>query len=159
MSSIQHLGTGRRKTSTARVILRPGTGNFTVNDQKLEQYFFDETHRMLVKRPLEASDSLKKEKRPILVDLYTDWCGWCKKMDKTVYADPTIVALSRNQVFVKLNAEDGGQGEAFARQMGVDGYPTTIILDGQARVLQLSEGYIPSAQAFLELFERARSAR
>jgi len=42
------------------VILRPGTGNFTVNDQKLEQYFFDETHRMLVKRPLEASDSLNK---------------------------------------------------------------------------------------------------
>ena len=60
MSSIQHLGTGRRKTSTARVILRPGTGNFTVNGQKLEQYFFDETHRMLVKRPLEASDSLNK---------------------------------------------------------------------------------------------------
>jgi len=54
------LGTGRRKTSTARVILRPGTGNFTVNGQKLEQYFFDETHRMLVKRPLEASDTLHK---------------------------------------------------------------------------------------------------
>jgi small subunit ribosomal protein S9 len=42
------------------VILRPGTGNFTVNGQKFEQYFFDETHRMLVKRPLEASDSLNK---------------------------------------------------------------------------------------------------
>jgi small subunit ribosomal protein S9 len=60
LSSIQHLGTGRRKTSTARVILRPGTGSFTVNGRKLEQYFFDETHRMLVKRPLEASDTLNK---------------------------------------------------------------------------------------------------
>lgn len=60
MSSVQHYGTGRRKTSTARVILRPGTGNFTVNKKPLEQYFFDETHRMLVKRPLEASDSLNK---------------------------------------------------------------------------------------------------
>ena len=60
MSSVQHLGTGRRKTSTARVILRPSSGNFTVNDRKLEQYFFDETHRMLVKRPLEASDTLNK---------------------------------------------------------------------------------------------------
>jgi len=60
LSSIQHLGTGRRKTSTARVILRPGTGNVTVNGQKLEKYFFDETHRMLVKRPLEASDTLSK---------------------------------------------------------------------------------------------------
>ena len=60
MSSVQHQGTGRRKTSTARVILRPGTGNFIVNDRKLESYFFDETHRMLVKRPLEASDTLSK---------------------------------------------------------------------------------------------------
>jgi small subunit ribosomal protein S9 len=60
LSSVQHQGTGRRKTSTARVILRPGTGNFIVNDRKLESYFFDETHRMLVKRPLEASDTLNK---------------------------------------------------------------------------------------------------
>jgi small subunit ribosomal protein S9 len=60
LSSVQHLGTGRRKTATARVILRPGSGSFTVNDKKLEQYFFDETHRMLVKRPLEASDTLNK---------------------------------------------------------------------------------------------------
>ena len=60
MSSIQHLGTGRRKTSTARVILRPGTGNFTVNDQKFEQYFFDETHRMLVKRPWKLPTPLNK---------------------------------------------------------------------------------------------------
>ena len=60
MSSVQHYGTGRRKTSTARVILRPGTGNFKINDRTLEQYFCDETHRMLVKRPLEASDTLNK---------------------------------------------------------------------------------------------------
>jgi small subunit ribosomal protein S9 len=60
LSSVQHYGTGRRKTSTARVILRPGTGNFRVNKKTLEQYFFDETHRMLVKRPLEASDTLNK---------------------------------------------------------------------------------------------------
>ena len=106
-----------------------------------------------------AFDVARSGGKLLVVDVYTDWCGWCKKMDKTVYADPTIVALSRNQVFVKLNAEDGGQGQAFARQMGVGGYPTTIFLDGQARVLQLSEGYISSAQAFLELFERARSAR
>ena len=68
MSSVQHRGTGRRKTSTARVILRPGTGNFKVNNRSLEQYFFDETHRMLVKRPLEASDTLNKFDVVISVD-------------------------------------------------------------------------------------------
>lgn len=68
MSSVQHHGTGRRKTATARVILRPGTGNFKVNDRALEQYFFDETHRMLVKRPLEASDTLNKFDVIVTVD-------------------------------------------------------------------------------------------
>ena len=68
MSSVQHYGTGRRKTATARVILRPGTGNFKVNDRTLERYFFDETHRMLVKRPLEASDTLNKFDVVVTVD-------------------------------------------------------------------------------------------
>ena len=60
MSTVQHYGTGRRKTATARVFLLPGTGNVTVNDKSLEQYFFDETHRMIVKQPLQASDNLNK---------------------------------------------------------------------------------------------------
>jgi small subunit ribosomal protein S9 len=68
LSSIQHLGTGRRKTSTARVILRPGSGNFTVNGRHLDQYFFDETHRMIVKRPLEASDTMNKFDVLVLVE-------------------------------------------------------------------------------------------
>src|SRR6266851_2279433 len=106
-----------------------------------------------------AFDVAKAEGKLIVVDVYTDWCGWCKKMDKTVYADPAVVALSRRQVFVKVNAEDRDQGQAFARQMGVSGYPTTIILDGQARVLHVAEGYIASPQAFLELVEKARASR
>jgi small subunit ribosomal protein S9 len=60
LSTVQHYGTGRRKTATARVFLRPGTGNVTVNDKSLDQYFFDETHRMIVKQPLQASDTLSK---------------------------------------------------------------------------------------------------
>jgi small subunit ribosomal protein S9 len=57
---VQHYGTGRRKTSTARVFLRPGTGNVTINNKAIDQYFFDETHRMIVKQPLQASDTLNK---------------------------------------------------------------------------------------------------
>ena len=60
MSTVQHYGTGRRKTSTARVFLRPGTGSLTVNDKTLDQYFFNKTHQMVVKQPLEASDTLSK---------------------------------------------------------------------------------------------------
>ena len=60
MNLVQYYGTGRRKTSTARVFLRPGTGNVTVNNKTFDTYFFDETDRMLVKLPLVASDNAAK---------------------------------------------------------------------------------------------------
>jgi small subunit ribosomal protein S9 len=47
-------GTGRRKTATARVYLRPGTGRITVNDRPLDEFFGRETGRMIVRQPLEA---------------------------------------------------------------------------------------------------------
>ena len=60
MNLVQHYGTGRRKTSTARVFLRPGSGSVTVNNKPFETYFFDETDRMLVKLPLVASENAAK---------------------------------------------------------------------------------------------------
>ena len=60
MNLVQHYGTGRRKTSTARVFLRPGSGTVTVNNKPFETYFFDETDRMLVKLPLVTSDTAAK---------------------------------------------------------------------------------------------------
>jgi small subunit ribosomal protein S9 len=49
-----HYGTGRRKTATARVYMRPGTGQITVNDRPLDDFFGRETGRMIVRQPLEA---------------------------------------------------------------------------------------------------------
>lgn len=112
-----------------------------------------EWHRDL-RRAIEVA---RAEGKLIVADVYTDWCGWCKKMDTTIYSDPAIVALSRQQVFVKVNAEDGGQGQNFARQMRVKGYPTTIILDGNGSVLNIAQGYIASPRAFGELVQEARA--
>ena len=53
MAMTQNYGTGRRKTSSARVFLRPGTGNITVNGKKLEDFFGRETAQMVVRQPLE----------------------------------------------------------------------------------------------------------
>lgn len=53
MASTQNYGTGRRKTSTARVFITPGTGNITVNDRTLDTYFGREVARMIVRQPLE----------------------------------------------------------------------------------------------------------
>ena len=51
-------GTGRRKTATARVFLKPGKGAITINDKTVEEYFGRETSRMLVRQPLELTDSV-----------------------------------------------------------------------------------------------------
>jgi small subunit ribosomal protein S9 len=53
MSATQYYGTGRRKTSTARVFLRSGGGQITVNKRPLDQYFGREVARMIVRQPLE----------------------------------------------------------------------------------------------------------
>ncbi len=53
----QNYGTGRRKSATARVFLRPGTGVITVNNRKFEDYFQNETHRMVIRQPLQLTDS------------------------------------------------------------------------------------------------------
>jgi small subunit ribosomal protein S9 len=54
MADSTHYGTGRRKTSTARVYLAPGTGRITVNERPLEEFFGRETGRMIVRQPLET---------------------------------------------------------------------------------------------------------
>ena len=56
----QHYGTGRRKSSTARVFLRPGKGNIVVNNRVVDEYFGRETACMLVRQPLETVDVLSK---------------------------------------------------------------------------------------------------
>lgn len=60
MSANQNYGTGRRKTATARVFLRPGTGSISINNRTLEDFFGRETARMMVRQPLELTESSEK---------------------------------------------------------------------------------------------------
>jgi small subunit ribosomal protein S9 len=55
---VQYYGTGRRKSSIARVFLRPGSGNFTVNNKPFEVYFVTEQQRVSAKRPLALTELL-----------------------------------------------------------------------------------------------------
>jgi len=60
MADIQYYGTGRRKTSTARVYLRPGTGNIVVNKRDFVTYFPNEALQMIIRQPLELTESVDK---------------------------------------------------------------------------------------------------
>lgn len=64
------------------------------------------TERIKWLSPEEAEAAYAKEPRPILIDLYTDWCGWCKRMDKATYENPKVVAYVNSKYYpVKYNAE------------------------------------------------------
>lgn len=60
MSENFYYSTGRRKSSTARVFIKPGTGNITINNRTLENYFGRETARMVVRQPLETAELTDK---------------------------------------------------------------------------------------------------
>ncbi len=60
MAEIQYYGTGRRKTSTARVYLRPGAGEVKINRKTFEQYFPNETLRMIIRQPLQLTETANK---------------------------------------------------------------------------------------------------
>ena len=64
MAENQYYGTGRRKSSAARVFIKPGNGKIVINQRSLEQYFGRETARMVVRQPLELVDMVEK------LDLY-----------------------------------------------------------------------------------------
>lgn len=95
--------------------------------------------------------------KKVLVDVYTDWCSWCKKMDSEVYTDADVIKLmDANFVAVKLNAESSKpvtfRGNslteaAFARELGVTGYPTILFFDPNANPITDLPGYSP-AQRF-----------
>lgn len=60
MAEIQYYGTGRRKTSTARVYLRAGGGDFLINRKPFDKYFPNETLRMIIRQPLQLTETVTK---------------------------------------------------------------------------------------------------
>jgi len=69
MAAKSFYGTGKRKTSIARVWLKPGTGKFIVNKKSLDEYFGRETSKMVVKQPFELTENVGK------YDVYVTVCG------------------------------------------------------------------------------------
>lgn len=104
---------------------------------------------------LDAARAQARSGQVIFVDVYTDWCGWCKHMDRKVFTDPSVRALASQNVFVKLNAEDGGKGEAFAQANGISGFPTLIVYAADGKQLANQSGAFRQAGDFVKWFNVA----
>ncbi len=109
----------------------------------------------------QMENAQKKEKRKVIVDLYTDWCGWCKRMDATTFKNAEVVELLNNNFYaVKFDAEyksdivyygklyrfvpQGNRGyhELAAKiTNGQLSYPTFVYLDESLTPIQAIPGY------------------
>ena len=104
----------------------------------------------------------KKTKKKIMIDVYTNWCGWCKRLDRDVYGNDKVADyLSQQYVIIKLNAEsnskirfeDAAYTEAeLARAFGVTGYPTIIFFNSDGEPLDKLGGYV-AANQFLPIIK------
>ena len=83
----------------------------------------------------------QSSKKPLMVDFYASWCGWCKKLDKDVYTNPEVVALSKEFVCVKVDTDKYG---ADASKYGVQGLPTIAFLNADGTVIDKIVGYSPA---------------
>lgn len=79
---------------------------------------------------------------PIMIDVYTDWCTWCKELDKNTYANKEVIETAKKMVSVKLNPETSEEGEEIAKKYGVQGYPTILFINADGFVLENVGGYV-----------------
>jgi thioredoxin-related protein len=109
----------------------------------------------------EAVEKSQKEKKKIFIDVYTDWCGWCKVMDKKTFSHPEVAKILNEEFYaVKFNAEQKEditfQGHTFKFiPSGRNGYhqlaaallnnqlsyPTVVFLDEEFKMIQPLPGY------------------
>lgn len=84
--------------------------------------------------------------RLVLVDLYADWCGWCKVMDEQVFATPEFAAFARDYELLRVDVEDGGEGSEIQRRYGAASLPTLLLLDGKRALIGQVQGFHPTAK-------------
>lgn len=100
-----------------------------------------------------AKSSASIEDKLILVDFYTEWCGWCKEMDKNVYTNNKVVEIIKKS-YIPLKI-DGDKNSEMANRYGISSYPTTLILDKDSNELKRIVGYIEATNFSQMLEEQA----
>jgi len=123
----------------------------------------------------EVEEAMKKEKRKVFVDLYTDWCGWCKVLDKATFADKRVADyMNENYYAIKFDAQDpkdivlGGKKYSnpnfnpdlpkrarnathqLAVKYGTGKFPTVAFLDEKLKLIKAVPGF-KGADQFLPL--------
>ena len=104
-----------------------------------------------------AQAKATKENKIVMIDVYTEWCGWCKKLDADVYSRKDVAdAVSKGFVALKVNPEKNAANKKFVDQFKVDGFPAIIFLNAKGKEIHRIRGYVP-APDFLKELKTAQS--
>jgi thiol-disulfide isomerase/thioredoxin len=93
--------------------------------------------------------------KPVMIDFWANWCGWCHRLDETTYVDPVVVKLAEHFIPLKLNTEGGPREEAIARRYGVTSLPTIGFVSPAGNPLLRVTGFYGPGQ-FPRAMEAAR---
>lgn len=99
----------------------------------------------------------ESEKKLLVVDFYTDWCHWCKVMDKKTYGNDEVIDFVKdNIVMAKINPETAEgkfefrearySGRELSMMFGVTGFPTTVFISAKGELLSSVPGFIPAEE-------------
>ncbi|HYM19697.1 MAG TPA: thioredoxin family protein [Candidatus Kapabacteria bacterium] len=89
----------------------------------------------------EALKLAAKQNKIVMVDYYTSWCGWCKRLDRDVYSQDNVGGFAdSNIISIKLDAENG-EGVELARSARIQGYPTVIFYNANGKEIHRQVGY------------------
>lgn len=98
----------------------------------------------------QALKQAQLESKLILAYLYTDWCGYCKKMEAETFTDKAVIdEMSDSYVWLKLNAETDEEGRRLQERFNITGYPGLLLLNGEGQEMERISGFVP-ADAFRE---------
>lgn len=108
----------------------------------------------LVALPLHAGQTWEKElataqkkaregDKLILVEMYADWCGWCKRMARELFPSERFRNATADMVLLQLDTEDRGEGTRMSRELQVNNLPTVFVMTPQMEIAGRIQGYMP----------------
>jgi thiol-disulfide isomerase/thioredoxin len=83
----------------------------------------------------EAQKKARRTGKPIFVDFWAEWCGWCERLDRTTYADPFVARVAQDFVAVKVDTEGSRKQREVAARYEVSSLPTIVFLSPEGRQL------------------------
>jgi thiol:disulfide interchange protein len=101
----------------------------------------------------EAQAEAKRRKALIVVDAYADWCHWCKKMDEDTFTSAEVQQRMKQFVPLRLNTD---ANPSVAQRYGIQGLPTTLVLDANGNVKASQPGYLQPREYLQLLGQFAR---